>query len=223
MENDFWHQRWQNNEIGFHKDRVNPYLISHWPDLTLQQTNSRVLVPCCGKSLDLVWLAQQGHDVVGIEISPLAVESFFSENSLTPEVKSFDQFTVYSVAGIEIYCGDLFELSTDIIGKIDAVYDRAAMIAMPPEMRSEYCRQIQRLSDNKAPILLITMEYPQSEMQGPPFSVNTDEVMSVYGDDYQVKLGETQEILKQEGRFREKGVSRMEEHVFTLIPRSCNP
>jgi len=219
MEREFWHQRWQNNEIGFHKDRVNPYLLSHWPSLAVEQADSRVFIPCCGKSLDLLWLAQQGHTVVGIEISSLAVETFFSENGLTPEVKSLDRFTVYSAPGIEIYCGDLFDLNTDIIGTIDAVYDRAAMIAMPAEMRGDYCQQLRRLTDDSAPILLVTMEYPQTEMQGPPFSVSKDEVMSVYGDDYHVSHSETQDILAQEDRFRDKGVSRMAEHVFTLIPR----
>lgn len=217
MESEFWHQRWQSNEIGFHKDRVNPYLTSHWSRLALDRT-SRVFVPCCGKTLDLLWLVRQGHDVVGIEISPLAVETFLSENGLTADVKSQGSFTVYSAAGLEIYCGDLFDLNTDIIGTIDAVYDRAAMIAMPPGMRNDYCRQLRRLTEDKAPVLLITMEYPQTEMQGPPFSVNKDEVMSAYGDRYQITQCETLDILAQEGRFREKGVSRMEEHVFTLIP-----
>lgn len=217
MESEFWHQRWHSNEIGFHKSDVNPYLTSHWQRLGLEQTD-RVFVPCCGKSLDMLWLAQQGHTVVGIELSPLAVEAFLNENGLIAEVKSDDGFTVYSVEGLEIYCGDLFKLNTDIIGTIDAVYDRAAMIAMPPEMRSDYCRQLRRLTSDRAPMLLITMEYPQAEMQGPPFSVNKDEVLSVYGNDYQITHCETQDILAQESRFREKGVSRMEEHVFTLIP-----
>ena len=218
MKNEFWHQRWQNNEIGFHKDSVNPYLSSHWQHLALEQAG-RVFVPCCGKSLDLLWLARQGHTVVGIEISPLAVETFLTENGLTADVKSEGRFSVYSVEGLEIYCGDLFELNTNVIGAIDAVYDRAAMIAMPPEMRSDYCRQLRRLTNDRAPILLVTMEYPQEEMQGPPFSVDKDEVLSVYGDGYQITHCETQDILDQETRFREKGVTRMEEHVFTLMPK----
>ena len=218
MESEFWHQRWQSNEIGFHKATVNPYLSTHWQRLALEQ-GSRVFVPCCGKSLDLLWLAQQGHAVVGSEISPLAVEAFLSENGLTADIQSQGPFTIYATGRLDIYCGDLFDLSAEVIGTIDAVYDRAAMIAMPPAMRSDYCRQLRQLTNDRAPILLVTMEYPQAEMQGPPFSVDKDEVLSIYGHDYQITHCETQDILDQESRFREKGVSRMAEHVFTLLPK----
>lgn len=217
MDNAFWQQRWQNNEIGFHKEDVNPYLTAHWSRLDLQQPG-RVLVPCCGKSLDLLWLARLGHTAVGIEISPLAIETFLSENQLAAERSTVGAFTLYSAPGLELYCGDLFKLDQDVIGTIDAVYDRAAMIAMPMTMRGDYCRQLRQLTGDSAPILLITMEYAQEEMQGPPFSVNQDEVLSVYGDRYRITRCQSQDILEKESRFRDKGVTRMQEHVFTLIP-----
>jgi thiopurine S-methyltransferase len=217
MEREFWHQRWQNNEIGFHRDSVNPYLTAHWQHLSLPQS-ARVFVPCCGKSLDLLWLREQGHHVIGIEVSPLAVETFFDENGLSADVRTVGRLSVYTIDGLEIYCGDLFDLDTTIVGTIDAVYDRGAMVAMPPGMRADYCGQIRRLGADRASILLVTMEYPQAEMQGPPFSVSADEVRTVYGDDYRIDRRESQDILAREPRFQEKGLTSLMESSYILTP-----
>jgi len=218
MEPGFWHQRWQSNEIGFHQDRVNHYLQRYWPRLQLE-TGARVLVPCCGKSLDLLWLKEQGFDVQGVEISPIAVEAFFAENNLQPAISEHDNYSISAIDDLQILCGDFFSVTADDIEGVDAVYDRAAMIAMPPEMRQAYCRHLQTITDRRIPVLLVTLEYPVAEMQGPPFSVNEQEIHEHYGNDYRVSVLETMDILAKEPRFQQKGLSRLQERAYLILPR----
>jgi thiopurine S-methyltransferase len=131
VETDFWHNRWENNLTGFHLDEVNPYLKANWTSLNLK-AGARVFVPLCGKSLDLIWLAAQGYEVVGIELSPRAVEAFFTENNLTAEHQKIGNLEYWQAEDISLFCGDFFALTTEILGQVDAVYDRASLIALPP-------------------------------------------------------------------------------------------
>lgn len=218
MEPGFWHQRWQNNEIGFHQDRVNSFLQLYWPQLQLGP-GTRVLVPCCGKSLDMLWLKDQGFDVLGIEISPIAVESFFAENHLQPAISEHENCSISAVDGLQILCGDFFNMVADDIEGVEAVYDRASMIAMPPEMRASYCQHLQAITDRRIPILLVTLEYPETEMQGPPFSVSEQEIREHYENDYRVSVLESKDILADEPRFQQRGLSRLQERVYLLTPR----
>jgi thiopurine S-methyltransferase len=217
MKQEFWFERWHNNKIGFHQQTVNPYLQRHWSRMQLQP-GTRVLVPCCGKSLDLLWLKDQGFDVQGVEISPVAVEAFFAENNLHPDISEWETCTISAIDNLQLVCGDFFKLTAADVEGVEAVYDRAAMIAMPAEMRLAYCRHLQTITHKKVPILLVTLEYPQDEMQGPPFSVTEAEVQANYAQDYTVSVLENEDILANDVFFQEKGLSRLQERIYLLTP-----
>jgi thiopurine S-methyltransferase len=161
MEPKFWQERWARNQLGFHLPEVNPYLERHWPSLALAE-GAKVLVPLCGKSLDLMWLATQGHRVLGVELSEQAVEAFFSEQSLTPRITQRGVFTVYQADLIEVWCGDFFALDAEVLADCTAVYDRAALIALPPLMRSQYTEQLNNMLRPGCQGLLITLDYDQT-------------------------------------------------------------
>ena len=173
---------------------------------------SRVFVPLCGKSLDLIWLAEQGHQVVGVELSPLAAEAFFSENKLIVERQQVGDLELWQSEKISLFCGDFFALTTEILGQVDAVYDRASLIALPPAMRQDYAEKMAELAQS-APKLLVTLEYDQSKMDGPPFSVSEDEVQTLYQAKYQVKQLMAQDVLGDNEKFREKGLDFMNECI----------
>lgn len=215
----FWQDRWQRNEIGFHQDTINPFLLAFWPRLGVAQ-DQRVLVPLCGKTQDMLWLAQQGHRVVGVEVSTIAVEAFFKENGLQAEVLQRSNSAHWSCGPYEIICGDFFALTKAQIGQIDAVYDRASLVALPPERRHEYAQQLKRLVTAEKKVLLITFVYPQHEMDGPPFSVTEQEVDALYADTWTVTLLHTEDILADKPRFRDKGVTKMEEKVYLFSAKS---
>lgn len=214
MEPDFWHNRWENNLTGFHLNEVNPHLKANWSVLNLKP-EARVFVPLCGKSLDLIWLAEQGHQIVGIELSHLAVEAFFSENQLKVERHQIGGLELWQSEKISLFCGDFFDLTTEILGQVDAVYDRASLIALPPAMRQDYAAKMTELAQS-APKLLVTLEYDQSKMDGPPFSVSEDEVRALYQAKYQVKQLTAQDVLGDNEKFREKGLNYMNECIYQL-------
>lgn len=214
MDAGFWHERWENNLTGFHLDEVNPYLIEYWPRLKLEP-GSRVFVPLCGKSLDLTWLAGQGFDVVAIELSPLAVEAFFTENKLQPERSNVGKLELWKSGNISLFCGDFFDLTPEQLGSVDAVYDRASLVALPLEMRKDYLAKMQQLAPS-ATKLLVTLEYDQSKMAGPPFSVTEDELRSLYPPQYQLnKLG-SEDVLEENEKFRQRGLDFMNESIYQL-------
>jgi thiopurine S-methyltransferase len=178
MEPSFWHSRWQTNNIAFHQPEVNPLLVRHFPALALP-AGARVFVPLCGKSLDLPWLVSQGCRVAGVELSPLAVEQFFFEQEVTPVVSVQGALRHYQAPSIDLYTGDLFDLTPEILGPVDAVYDRAALVALPLELRQRYTAQLLKLGGG-APQLLATYVYDQNQAEGPPFSVSAEEVVGHY-------------------------------------------
>ena len=214
MEPDFWHNRWENQLTGFHLDEVNPHLQANWAAMR-QPAGARIFVPLCGKSLDLAWLAEQGYQVIGIDLSPLAVEAFFTENKLTPQRSQVGSLQYWQSENISLFCGDFFDLSPEVLGVVDAVYDRASLIALPVEMRQRYAAKMAELCP-AAPKLLITLEYDQSKMDGPPFSVTEDEVRRLYQDRYQVNQLVAQDVLNDNERFKEK-LDYMNECVYQLI------
>jgi thiopurine S-methyltransferase len=178
MNPEFWRAKWQTNEIGFHQSEVHPLLSAHWSRLI--PTKARVLVPLCGKSHDLAWLQSRGHRVVGFELSEVAVSAFFAERALVPQIASIDPFERYEANGFEIYCGDFFAAKPDLCGFFDAVYDRAALIALEPAQRATYLATVRNLCALRASGLLITVEYPDGLVLPPPFSVPEVEVMQRY-------------------------------------------
>lgn len=218
MQPEFWHKKWQANQIGFHQDKVLPLLQRHWASLALP-AGSRVFVPLCGKSLDLAWLAAQGHRVLGVELSPLAVEQFFAEHRLTPQVHR-TRYGLHHVAGnLELICGDAFGLDAALLADCAGVYDRAALIALPEAMRQRYARELYGALPAHCRGLLLTLEYPQSQKAGPPFSVVADEVHALFDAHWQIEPLERRDILAQEPRFSAEGVTALDTAVYRLARR----
>lgn len=215
MEHDFWHERWRNGEIGFHLNEINPWLLRHWPTLDVPQAGT-VFVPLCGKSLDMLWLREQGHAVLGVELSGIAVEAFFTGQGATAQRNLQGKFAALESDGIRLLCGDFFDLRREDMAQVSAVYDRAALIALPPDLRRRYAQHLAHILPAGTVMLLVVMEYPQAERNGPPFSVPPDEVRALYGDVARIELLESREVLDENPRFKQQGVTRMHEHVLQL-------
>jgi len=218
MNPEFWHERWQRNEIGFHQQEINLHLQGYWREVGVD-AGACVLVPLCGKSRDMLWLAGAGHRVLGVEISPLAVQAFFDENGLVPEVSAAGPFESRRCGEIEILCGDFFALARERLRDVGAVYDRASLVALPPEMRRGYAAHLTQLLAPGTPVLLVTMDYPQEQMNGPPFSVTADEVHALYDAAFDVRVLAEVDILGENPRFRERGLTRLLEQVLLLQRR----
>ncbi|HUT39914.1 MAG TPA: thiopurine S-methyltransferase [Gammaproteobacteria bacterium] len=218
MNPEFWHERWAANQIGFHQQEINDHLQKHWHGLDLP-AGSRILVPLCGKSLDMLWLREQGHAVVGIEISPLAVAAFFRENALTPDIREEAGYSCWSFDRLEIYCGDFFQLHATELGTLDGCYDRAALVALPETLRPRYAAHLAGLLPPASRGLLVTMEYPQPEMHGPPFAVPRQEVSRLFSGQFDIDHLDQFDALAANPSFRERGLSGLTEHVWSLRRR----
>lgn len=215
MKKEFWLERWERAETGFHEGVVNAYLMQYWQELQLAG-DSTVLVPLCGKSVDMQWLRQQGHAVVGVELSEIAVQAFFGENGYTPAVTSHDKFSQYEANNIRILCGDFFDLKRGDVAGVSAVYDRASMVALPPEMRQDYVQHLLHILPPKTQILLVTFDYPQAEMPGPPFALAAEEVEALFSKQTGIKLLAQFDMLAQNPRFQQRGLSRLQESIYLL-------
>lgn len=218
MDATFWNARWQEGRIGFHQDRPTPLLLAHWPALGIDPA-ARVFVPLCGKSLDMAWFASQGHEVLGVELSPLAVEQFFAERGLRPEVVESPMGPVHRARGVEIVCGDAFALDDALLSGCGAYFDRAALIALPPELRGRYVERLYARLPAGCRGLLITLEYPQHEKDGPPFDVGEDEVRRLFGPHGEVRLLERRDILADQPGFVAEGVTALHTAVYALERR----
>jgi thiopurine S-methyltransferase len=189
MDTDFWHQRWEKNEIAFHASKPHPVLVAYFKELKLVES-SRVFLPLCGKTLDIAWLLSKGYRVAGAELSKLAIEQLYIGLGLEPKISKLGNISRYSATNIDIFVGDIFDLSSEVLGHVDAIYDRAALVALPKEMRNRYAKHLLEITDT-AEQLMISFGYDQSLMDGPPFSVNSDEVSHHYQDAYNLKLLES--------------------------------
>lgn len=185
MEAEFWKEKWSNREIAFHSANVHPFLAGQLSTLGLK-TGARVFLPLCGKTLDIHWLLKQRFQILGVELVETAVQELFDELELSPQIMERGKLKLYRAENIDIYVGDIFELELAEINKVDAVYDRAALVALPEKMRQDYANQILKLSGS-APQLLITFEYDQDEMVGPPFSISRPALQRLYGGTYEIE------------------------------------
>jgi len=215
MEKEFWLERWERAEIGFHQDVTNPWLARHWPRLT-PAPGSQVFVPLCGKTLDMVWLRQQGHPVLGVEVSPVAVRDFFDEQGLCPASTQNGHFQQCEADGIRILCGDFFQLTSEDLAGVDTVFDRASLVALPPEMQQRYAEHMLAILPQGARTLLVTFEYDQSLMTGPPFTVTPDRVHELYSGGAKVELLERIDVLEDNERFKSRGLTSLHENIFML-------
>lgn len=212
MDADFWHQLWDEGRLGFHQPNGNPMLMAHLSRLGLDR-GARIFVPLCGKTRDIAWLLDQGFGVVGAELSQIAIDDLFTELGVAPVITEAGPLKRYSAPSLDIYVGDVFDLSREEIGPVDATYDRAALVALPEEMRVPYGAHVRAITET-APQLLICFEYEQSAMSGPPFSIDAGEVARVYNDAYmaeQIATGPVKGGLK--------GHVPAGEHVWHLSSR----
>ena len=218
MDREFWLSRWSENQIGFHRKGVNPLLVRFWPSVSSPPAG-RVLAPLCGKSEDLRWLSERGHEVLGVELSLIAVKAFAAEQGIVMTETHEPPFTVLRGKGITLHAGDFFNFTPAIGGRFDLFYDRAALIALPADMRPAYVQHLRSLLKDNARGLLITVEYDSSAMHGPPFSVAEPEVRRLFQGFACEKLLEV-DCLEDEPRFKARGLTWMKEVVYSL---SCNP
>jgi thiopurine S-methyltransferase len=177
MTPDFWHQRWASNQIGFHLAAPNPQLVQYWERLGAP-AGATVLVPLCGKSNDLGWLAEQGQDVVGVELSSVACEAFFAERGIEPTAVRRGAHLARRDGPVTLLEGDFFAFVPD--QPVAFVYDRAASIALPPDLRPRYFAHLRSLLAPGARLLVVTLDYPQADRSGPPFAVPEDELRAAY-------------------------------------------
>lgn len=215
MEHSFWTERWQRGEIGFHQPHIHAQLQQFWPTLGLS-AGSAVFVPLSGKSRDMAWLAERGHRVIGSELSELAVRDFFKESGLEPEVIPSGSFQIFQAGPFKIYQGDFFAMPPEALPDVIACYDRAALIALPPDMRSRYAEKLADVLPSRAILFVVTIEYPDGEITGPPFCVTREEVRRLYSDRFEIEVLEARDGLAASDNLKKRGVTKLEEIAFLL-------
>jgi thiopurine S-methyltransferase len=212
---DFWLNRWRAAQIGFHQAAVDRHLKAYWPLLKLP-LDSPVFVPLCGKSLDLMWLRERGHLVTGVELSPVALESFVMEHGIPARRRVLADFDVFEAEGLKLYRGDFFKLTRAQLGNSTAVYDRAALISWTPEARQSYVKQLTSLTSPGTQTLLIAVEYPPEQMQGPPFPLTRDTIEELYSGHYSIEELARHEILELEPRLKARGLTELREVCYRM-------
>ncbi|MCC1497874.1 thiopurine S-methyltransferase [Alcanivorax sp. 1008] len=219
MEISFWHERWEKGEIGFHLSRVNPLLTRWWPSLGAGDGDA-VWVPLCGKSLDMIWLHQQGHPVTGVELSRQALQSFGIEQGLDLHWHQDGAMEVAESSGFTLYCGDYFAVTAAQLADIRLVYDRAALVALPAAMRQLYVAHMRSVLAAGWRLMLLTFEYPQEQRPGPPFSVPDSEVQQLF-QGCSIELISEQQVIDRHPGFREQGMTSMIERAYRISDRSA--
>ncbi|ARM83080.1 thiopurine S-methyltransferase [Marinobacter salarius] len=217
MEHQFWHERWAKKEIGFHEGTVNQYLHDHWPELAGNGIGT-VLVPLCGKAHDMWWLHDRGHAVIGVELSDVACKDFFEEGQEKAKVHPGEPFTKFAHDDLQLWCGDFFQLVPEDLKHVRLVYDRAALIALPPHMRQDYVDHLTAVIPDGTRILLITLDY-DTDIKGPPFNVSDEEVLKLYSADYEIEHILTNTLAKDHPFTKRKGLAGATESVFRLTKR----
>lgn len=216
MDAHFWRERWQSGKTAFHQAQVNTDLQAFWPRLECPAA-ATVFVPLCGKSVDMAWLRAQGHNVVGSELSELAVATFFAAQGLEPACEPVGALQRWRAGGYELYVGDFFDLGAASLVHVQAIYDRAALIALPAPLRVRYAQRLAGLAPAGCKMLLLTMDYPQQQMAGPPFAVAESEVRALFAHDFSVRLLATRDALHEEPRFQQRGLQSRDEQAYLLV------
>ncbi|MGQ4658952.1 thiopurine S-methyltransferase [Lysobacter sp. F6437] len=215
MHPDYWHARWNEGRTGFNQPDGNPLLQRHWAALDLP-AGSQVFVPLAGKSPDLLWLAARGHRVLAVELSPLAIAEFFAGTGTEPSVTRSRYGTHHRAGDIEMICGDVFDLDRQALSDCTAFYDRAALIALPPPLRQRYVNEVYAALPRACRGLLVSLEYPPQEMEGPPFAVDEAEIRKLYESDWSVETLERQDILANQPAFQAQGLTTMNNVAYAL-------
>lgn len=218
MEPAFWTERWQKNDIGFHQKSAHDLLVRYWPQMNVPE-GSAVLVPLSGKSLDMVWLAEQGHEVFGIELSQVAIDAFFVERGLVPATVPVDGGVLKMGGPYSLLCGDFFKTRPAQTAHVSAVYDRAALVALPPAMRKDYAQHLMSLIKPGTKTLLIGLDYDSLQMEGPPFAVARDEIEALYRPYGTVEVLEERDVIGTHPHFKARGATSLIETAYRLERR----
>jgi thiopurine S-methyltransferase len=223
MELSYWQSRWNKNKTGFHMPDGYPGLRIHWNSLEIS-ADARVLVPLCGKTPDMAWLASKTAKVTGVEISDKAIDEFLSEYNLKAKKESFADFTIYKTRGIDLWCGDFFKLPAHKFNDTNLIYDKAALVALPEPMRKRYAEKICSLSSAQTKVLLHHFEYPQNEMNGPPFSVSEEEIDILFGRKFDIHVLEKNPLnIREYQKFLKRGLkSHLIEYLLLLSTKADN-
>lgn len=219
VQREFWEERWAQNRTAWHQSSVHPALIDRWADAAVQ-SGSKVFVPLCGASIDMVWLADRGHRVVGSELSEIGVRRFFEAVGLLPTTSSVGDATVFEAGPYELWCGDLFDLPPEAVADVAGVYDRASLVALPAALRWRYGDLMASLVPAQATMFLLTFVYDDTEMDGPPFSVDAAQVDELYSGSFDVELVADEHVLERNGDLASRGLSSLREQLHLLRRRS---
>ena len=204
-----WHEMWRNNRIGFHQDEVSVFLRKYWKNI-----HKNVFVPLCGKTKDMLWLREQNHQVIGVEFNEIAVRDFFSENNIEHKVEHCENLNIFGNENYKIYCNNFFDLP--ILEDVELVFDRAALVALPQDLRYEYLQHLKKITPNYTRILLITYEYDQQQMSGPPFAISQDMVNDLYQNYISIRKLDERDVLELLPMFQ-KRLSYMKECVYEIL------
>ena len=210
-----WISRWESNRIGWHAEQVNRHLNKYLDRFELSFGES-VFVPLCGKTNDMQFLLEKNIKVIGVEMSNIAIEQFFSENNLDYSVSDLGQFVLYEGDGIKLYCGDFFDLDSKYLENVKAIYDRASLIALNEDLRQKYAKHLSDIIEFDARILLLTLFYPQHQKSGPPFAVSKEEVGQLFNGSFDIQELHCIEDIENEPMFQNLGVDFVEKAVYLL-------
>ncbi|XP_060082074.1 probable thiopurine S-methyltransferase [Ylistrum balloti] len=215
---DGWQKRWTERKIGFHQEAVHPYWEKYMDNILDNRENTNIFFPLCGKSVDIKWLSDKGHNVVGVECSAMALEEFFEEQKV-----EYTKETAEEVKGslfqskdgkIKLYCCDIYDFNKDVAGQFDVIWDRASLVAINRSDRVKYTDLLKGLMKPECCLALVTLEYDETKYAGPPHNVSEDQVMELYDKTHSVKLVETLDGLKE--RHKNWGISALEEKLYLI-------
>ncbi len=223
MRAEFWLDRWEQGDTPWQLDRVNPLLQQHLPSLGIEP-GARIFLPLCGATLDLGWLRSQGFDVVGVDLAEASLQAVADAEGLERQAAAHvDGLQCFAGEHLTLWCGDYFALTPKQLGRVDAIWDRAALVALPPEMRREYARHMLDLTPDRPPLLCWTLEYEQARMDGPPFSVSADELKQLWGREYRLETLLARDVLSRSPAFAKAGLTALQERLALLSRWGCPP
>lgn len=219
-DNHLWLQLWREQRLDFHERVANRFLTRFWPGMDHRQ-GSRVFVPLCGKSQDMIWLAGQGHEVIGVELSPIAVKAFFKENGLRPVKRRVAGFTRWQHGRISILCGDYFALTRATLGQVDTVYDRAALTALPADVRRLYVAHLQGLTAADTDVFLLTVEDGEDDVPtDQPLRVD-EEIEALYAAAFDIRLAHAERVLETDPQAPDEPPVQAEYKLYRLSGREA--
>ncbi len=214
---EFWLARWRDGAIGFHEGHTNRTLERFIDRLGLDERPGAVFLPLCGKAHDMAWLAERGHPVIGIDLSEIAATQFFEELGQTPRItREGPDLARYTAGSITFFVGDVFALCQAHLADVTAVFDRGALVALDDAERARYVDHLARILPSACNTLLVVVEYDETAMEGPPYSVREEEVQALYEARHEIDLLMRRDVLDEEPKFRDRGLRAMAETAYLL-------